>query len=151
MQIWVDGDACPVVIKEILYRVAERLQLPVTFIANQLLRVPASRFIRAVQVPAGFDVADNEIVLRLQAGDLVITGDIPLAADVLKKGGFALNPKGEFYTESNIAQLLATRKMLEEMRDSGIDTGGPAPFSQADRRNFANRLDAHLARHVKPR
>lgn len=151
MQIWVDGDACPVVIKEILYRVAERLQLQVTFIANQLLRVPPSRFIRAVQVPAGFDVADNEIVLRLQAGDLVITGDIPLAADVLKKGGFALNPKGEFYTESNIAQLLATRKMLEEMRDSGIDTGGPAPFSQADRRNFANRLDAHLARHAKLR
>ncbi len=149
MQIWVDADACPVAVKEILYRVAERLQLPVCLIANQLLRVPGSRFIRAVQVPAGMDAADHEIVRRMQAGDLVITNDIPLAADVLKKAGYALNPRGEMYLENNIGQLLATRKMLEEMRESGLDTGGPAAFSQTDRRNFANSLDTLLARLIK--
>ena len=106
MQIWVDADACPVAIKEILYRVAERLQLQVTLVANQLMRVPASRFIRAVQVPSGADVADAEIVRLLAPGDLVVTGDIPLASDVLTKGGFALNPRGEFYTPDNIAQML---------------------------------------------
>ena len=149
MQIWVDADACPGVIKEILYRVAQRLELQVTLVANQLLRVPASRFIRSVQVPSGFDVADAEIVRLLAPGDLVVTGDIPLAADVLAKGGFALNPRGEFYTEDNIAQQLTMRKFMDELRGSGVDTGGPAPFGQADRQNFANQLDRHLARYAK--
>ena len=149
MQIWVDADACPAVIKDILYRVAERLQLNVTLVANQLMRVPPSRFVRALQVPAGFDVADAEIVRLLAPGDLVVTADIPLAADVLAKGGFALNPRGEFYTDDNIAQQLTMRKFMDELRGSGVDTGGPAPFGQADRQNFANQLDRHLARHAK--
>lgn len=146
MQIWVDADACPAVIKEILYRVADRVQLQVTLVANQLLRVPPSRFIRAVQVPSGADVADQEIVRRLAPGDLVITGDIPLASDVLDKGGHALNPRGEFYTHDNIRQMLTMRAFLDELRGSGVDTGGPAAFSQADRQNFANSLDRHLQR-----
>ncbi len=149
MQIWVDADACPVAVKDILYRVAERLQLKVTLVANQLMRVPASRFIRAVQVPSGCDVADAEIVRLLAPGDLVITADIPLAADVLDKGAFALNPRGEFYTPDNIAQQLSMRKFMDELRGSGVDTGGPAPFGQADRQNFANQLDRHLQRHAK--
>ncbi len=146
MQIWVDADACPAVIKEILYRVADRVQLQVTLVANQLMRVPPSRFIRAVQVPSGADVADQEIVRRLAPGDLVITGDIPLASDVLDKGGYALNPRGEFYTHDNIRQMLTMRAFLDELRGSGVDTGGPAAFSQADRQNFANSLDRHLQR-----
>ncbi|HEX9171393.1 MAG TPA: YaiI/YqxD family protein [Telluria sp.] len=149
MQIWVDADACPGVIKEILFRVAERLQLDVTLVANQLIRVPGSRFIRALQVPLGADVADAEIVRLLVAGDLVITGDIPLAADVLAKGGFALNPRGEFYTDDNIAQQLTMRKFMDELRGSGVDTGGPAPFGQGDRQNFANALDRHLSRYAR--
>jgi uncharacterized protein YaiI (UPF0178 family) len=150
MQIWVDADACPGVIKDILFRVAERKQLNVTLVANQLLRVPGSRFIRALQVPNGADVADAEIVERLAPGDLVVTGDIPLAALVLDKGGFALNPRGEFYTRDNIAQQLTMRAFMEELRSGGVDTGGPAPFSQADRQGFANALDRHLARYAKP-
>ena len=146
MQVWVDADACPAVIKDILYRVAERLQLQVTLVANQLMRVPPSRFVRALQVPQGADVADAEIVRLLAPGDLVVTGDIPLAADVLAKGGFALNPRGEFYTVDNIAQQLTMRKFMEELRSGGIDTGGPAPFGQADRQQFANQLDRHLQR-----
>ncbi|HEU4846283.1 MAG TPA: YaiI/YqxD family protein [Burkholderiaceae bacterium] len=146
MQIWVDADACPAVIKEILYRVADRVQLQVTLVANQLLRVPPSRFIRAVQVPSGADVADQEIVRRLAPGDLVVTGDIPLASDVLDKGGYALNPRGEFYTHDNIRQMLTMRAFLDELRGSGVDTGGPAAFGQADRQNFANSLDRHLQR-----
>lgn len=149
MQIWVDADACPGVIKEILYRVAERMQLQVTLVANQLMRVPPSRFVRAVQVPSGADVADAEIVRLLALGDLVVTGDIPLASDVLKKGGFALNPRGDFYTEDNIAQQLTMRAFMDELRGSGVDTGGPAPFGQADRQQFANSLDRHLARYAK--
>ena len=149
MQIWVDADACPVVIKEILYRVGERLALNVTLVANQLMRVPASRFIRAVLVAAGAVVADAEIVRLMAAGDLVVNGDIPLAADVLAKGGFALNPRGEFYTDDNIAQQLTMRKFMDELRGSGVDTGGPAPFGQADRQNFANALDRHLARYAR--
>jgi len=146
MQIWVDADACPGVIKEILFRVAERTQIPVTLVANQLLRVPGSKFIRALQVPGGFDVADAEIVARVQPNDLVVTGDIPLAAQVLEKGGHALNPRGDFYTKDTIAQQLTMRAFMEELRSSGVDTGGPAAFSQADRQNFANALDRHLAR-----
>lgn len=146
MQTWVDADACPAVIKDILYRVADRVQMQVTLVANQLLRVPPSRFIRALQVPAGADVADKEIVRLLEPGDLVVTGDIPLAADVLKKGGHALNPRGEFYTNDNIAQMLTMRAFMDELRGSGVDTGGPAAFSQADRQHFANSLDRHLAK-----
>ncbi len=146
MQIWVDADACPGVIKDILFRVAERTQIPVTLVANQLLRVPGSKFIRALQVPGGFDVADAEIVARVQPGDLVVTGDIPLAAQVLEKGGHALNPRGEFYTKDTIAQQLTMRAFMEELRSSGVDTGGPSAFSQADRQRFANALDRHLAR-----
>lgn len=149
MQIWVDADACPAVIKDILYRVAERLELQVTLVANQLMRVPGSRFIRALQVPAGADVADAEIVERLASGDLVVTGDIPLASLVLEKGGFALNPRGEFYTADNIAQQLTMRAFMEELRSGGVDTGGPAPFGNGDRQNFANALDRHLARYRK--
>lgn len=149
MQIWVDADACPVVIKEILFRTAERLQMTTTLVANQLMRVPGSRFIRALQVPAGADEADAEIVRLLSKGDLVVTGDIPLAALVLEKGGYALNPRGEFYTDDNIAQQLTMRTFMDELRGSGVDTGGPAPFGQADRQNFANQLDRHLSRYVK--
>jgi uncharacterized protein YaiI (UPF0178 family) len=149
MQIWVDADACPGVIKDILFRVAERKQLNVTLVANQLIRVPGSRFIRALQVPAGADVADAEIVERLAPGDLVVTGDIPLAALVLDKGGFALNPRGEFYTRDNIAQQLTMRAFMEELRSGGVDTGGPAPFGNGDRQSFANALDRHLARYAK--
>jgi uncharacterized protein YaiI (UPF0178 family) len=150
MQIWVDADACPAVIKDILYRVAERTQIQVTLVANQLLRVPGSKFIRSVQVPSGADVTDAEIVERLNPGDLVVTGDIPLAALVLEKGGFALNPRGDFYTKDTIAQQLTMRAFMEELRSGGVDTGGPAAFSQADRQQFANALDRHLARH-RPR
>ncbi|MES2129553.1 MAG: YaiI/YqxD family protein [Pseudomonadota bacterium] len=149
MQIWVDADACPGVIKDILFRVAERLQMTVTLVANQLLRVPPSRFVRALQVPSGFDVADAEIVRLLAPGDLVVTGDIPLAADVLAKGGFALNPRGEFYTPDNIAQQLTMRKFMDELRAGGVDTGGPAPFGQGDSRAFANALDRHLRQHAR--
>ena len=150
MQIWVDGDACPVAIKDILFRVAERLKINVTVVANQLIRVPGSRFIRAVQVPAGPDVADAEIVRLLAPGDLVVTGDIPLAAQVLEKGGFALNPRGQFYTKDNIAQQLTMRAFMEELRSGGVDTGGPAAFNHADRQSFANQLDRHLARYARP-
>lgn len=146
MQIWVDADACPGVIKDILYRVAERTQIHVTLVANQLMRVPGSKFIRALQVPSGADVADAEIVERLAAGDLVVTGDIPLAAQVLEKGGYALNPRGDFYTKDTIAQQLTMRAFMEELRSGGVDTGGPPAFSQADRQNFANALDRHLTR-----
>ena len=145
MQIWVDADACPAVIKEILYRVAERTEITVTLVANKLLRTPPSRFIRAIQVPAGFDVADNEIVLRVQIGDLVITADIPLAADVIEKGGHALNPRGELYTRDNIQQHLSMRSFLDELRSSGVETGGPAAFNQGDRHAFAKQLDRFLA------
>ncbi|MCA1246750.1 YaiI/YqxD family protein [Massilia sp. MS-15] len=146
MHIWVDADACPGVIKDILFRVAERRQLPLTLVANQLVRVPGSRFIRALQVPAGADAADAEIVARVGEGDIVVTADIPLAAQVLDKGGLPLNPRGEWYTRDTIAQQLTMRAFMEELRGSGVDTGGPAAFSQADRQRFANALDRQLAR-----
>jgi uncharacterized protein YaiI (UPF0178 family) len=150
MQIWVDADACPAAVKEILFRAADRKQLMTTLVANQLIRVPGSRFIRSVQVPAGFDVADAEIVRLLSPGDLVVTADIPLASLVLEKGGFALNPRGEFYTPDNIRQHLSMRAFMEELRSGGVETGGPPPFGQSDRQNFANQLDRHLARYAKP-
>jgi hypothetical protein len=144
MRIWVDADACPSVVKDILFRAAERLQIHVTLVANKALRTPPSRYIRSMQVPAGFDVADAEIVKLVSEGDLVITADIPLAADVLKKNGHALNPRGELYTQGNIGQHLTMRDMMDQLRSSGIDTGGPAPFSQADRHAFAAALDRFL-------
>jgi len=143
--IWVDADACPSVIKEILFRAAEREKITVTLVANQWLRTPPSRYIHAVQVPGGFDVADGEIVRRVAAGDMVVTQDIPLAALVLEKGALALNPRGELYTRETIAQRLSMRNFMEELRGTGVDTGGPATFSQRDRQSFANALDRWLA------
>ncbi|MBC7503048.1 MAG: YaiI/YqxD family protein [Herminiimonas sp.] len=145
MHIWVDADACPVAIKEILFRMADRLKIPVTLVANKLLRVPPSPYINAIQVAAGFDVADSEIVRLVAPGDLVVTADIPLASDILDKGGFPLNPRGDFYTVDTIAQQLTMRAFLDQLRASGVDTGGPAPFSQRDRQAFANQLDRYLA------
>ena len=147
MHIWVDADACPLVIKEILFRAAERTRIPLTLVANQPLRIPPSPWIKAIQVPAGFDVADNKIVRQMQPGDLVVTADIPLAAEVIQKGGHALNPRGEFYTKENIRERLDMRNFLDELRGSGVNTGGPASFSQGDRQAFANRLDRFLSRH----
>jgi uncharacterized protein YaiI (UPF0178 family) len=147
MQIWVDADACPNVIKQILFQAAERLQISTTLVANQFLATPPSRVIKALQVPAGFDVADNEIVRLMQAGDLVITSDIPLASDVLAKSGYPLNPRGAFYTDENIREYLSMRQFMEELRSGGIETGGPAAFSNADRQAFANQLDRFLAKH----
>ncbi len=149
MHIWVDADACPAVIKDILYRAAQRWRLPLTLVANQMLRTPPSPWIRAVQVPRGFDVADVHIAQHAAAGDLVITGDIPLAADVLAKGAMAINPRGERYSPETIRERLAMRDMMEELRASGVDTGGPSAFSQADRKAFANQLDALLARQAR--
>ncbi|WP_347249048.1 YaiI/YqxD family protein [Zoogloea sp.] len=149
MHIWIDADACPGVIKEILFRAAERLQIDTTLVANRLLRPPPSRFIRAVQVPAGFDVADAHIVAQVAGGDLVVTADIPLAAAVLARGAHALNPRGELYTQANIAERLSMRNFLEELRSSGVQTGGPAAFSQADRQAFGAALDRFLARHTR--
>ena len=146
MKIWVDADACPVVIKEILFKAAERTGTRLTLVANQSIRVPPSRFIRSVQVASGYDVADNEIVKRLEAGDLVITGDIPLAADVIEKDGFALNPRGEMYTAENIKARLNIRDFMDSLRGSGIDTGGPPALSQNDRKAFADNLDRFLAK-----
>ncbi len=149
MDIWVDADACPVVIKEILFRAAERTEVPVTLVANQPMRVPGSRFITALQVSSGFDVADDEIVKRTAAGDLVITSDIPLAAEVIDKGATALSPRGELYTRENIKGRLNMRDFLDTMRSSGMDTGGPPALSQTDRQQFANHLDRILARAQK--
>jgi len=145
-QIWVDADACPKVIKEILYRAADRVGMPLTLVANQPLQVPGSRYIRSIQVAAGFDVADNHIVQQAEAGDLVITADIPLAAEVVAKGCLALNPRGDLYTEDNIRQRLNMRDFMDTLRSSGVDTGGPAALSQADRQAFANQLDRLLAK-----
>jgi len=145
-KIWVDADACPVVIRDILFRAAERVGIELTLVANQPLRVPPSRFIRALQVSSGFDVADNEIVRRVEAGDLVITSDIPLAAEVIEKGGHALSPRGERYTADNIKGRLNMRDFMDTMRASGIQSGGPPALGQADRQAFANHLDRFLAR-----
>lgn len=146
MHIWVDADACPGVVKDILFRAAERARIAMTLVANQSLRVPPSLFIRAIRVEAGFDVADNRIVRDLAPGDLVITADIPLASAVIDKGGHALNPRGEFYSPENIRERLAVRDMLDQLRGAGVRTGGPATLSHADRQAFANQLDRFLAR-----
>ncbi len=144
MAIWVDADACPNVIKEVLYRAADRTQTLVTFVANQFLRVPPSPYLRTLQVPAGFDVADNEIVRRAEPGDLVITADIPLAAEVIEKGAAALNPRGERYSSATIRERLTMRDFMDTMRASGVQTGGPAAMSPRDRQQFANELDSWL-------
>ena len=148
MHVWVDADACPAVIKEILFRAAERVRVPLTLVANQPLRTPPSPVIRSVVVSAGFDVADNYIVQKVQPGDLVITADIPLASEVIDAGGHALNPRGEFYSPENIRQRLNMRDFMDTMRSSGVQMGGPAAFSQRDRQAFANQLDRFLARKV---
>lgn len=149
MQIWVDADACPVVIKEILFRAAERTKITTTLVANQFLRTPASPYIKTMQVPSGFDVADSRIVLELTAGDLVITADIPLAAQVVEKGGHALNPRGELYTTANIQERLTMRNLMEELRGNGVDISGPSAFNQADRQAFAAALDRFIAKQLK--
>jgi uncharacterized protein YaiI (UPF0178 family) len=146
MNIWVDADACPAVIKEILFRAAERTATPLTLVANHSLPVPRSRYIKFVQVKHGFDVADNEIVKRLSSGDLVITSDIPLAAEVIEKGGQALSPRGELYTVNNIRARLNMRDFMETMRASGVNTGGPDALNHADRKSFADQLDRILGR-----
>jgi len=144
MPIWVDADACPKVIKEVLYRAAERAQIEITFVANQPLTVPPSRFLKTLRVPAGFDVADNEIVRRAEKGDLVITADIPLAAEVMEKGAVALNPRGERYSNATIRERLTMRDFMDTMRASGIQTGGPSALNLKDRQQFANELDKWL-------
>lgn len=148
MQIWVDADACPRVIKEILFRAAERVKVSLTMVANHSLTTPPSSYVRFVQVPSGIDVADNEIVKRLAVGDLVITGDIPLAAEIIKKGGHALSPRGELYSADTIQERLNMRGFLDTLRASGVTTGGPAVISQADRQSFGNQLDRFLIRHT---
>jgi uncharacterized protein len=149
MNIWVDADACPVVVKEILFRAAERTKIIVTLVANQSIDIPSSHYIKFLQVRQGFDVADNEIVRRMQQGDLVITSDIPLAADVIEKHGIALSPRGELYTANDIRARLNMRDFMESLRSSGINTGGPPALNQADRKAFADHLDQILTRHTK--
>jgi uncharacterized protein len=149
MDIWVDADACPVIIKDLLFKIAMRTSTVVTLVANQSLKIPKSIFIKLLIVAAGFDVADNEIVKQMKPGDLVITADIPLAADVVDKGGLALNPRGELYTKDNIKSRLYVRDIMETMRSSGIDTKGPSPMSQKDKQLFANTIDKLITRHSK--
>lgn len=146
MNIWVDADACPAAVKEILYRAAERARVSLTLVANQPLRTPPSPFIRALQVPLGFDVADNEIARRVEPRDLVITADIPLAAAVIERGGHALDPRGELFSAETIRERLTMRDFMDELRASGVQTGGPSPLSHGDRQRFANQLDRLLAR-----
>lgn len=145
MRIWVDADACPGVIKDILFRAAERVRVTLTLVANQPIRTPPSRYIKSIQVSPGFDVADNRIVREAEPGDLVVTADIPLAAEIVAKGAVALNPRGKFYTPENIKESLAMRDMAEEIRATGTMTGGPAPLGKKERQAFANQLDRLLA------
>jgi uncharacterized protein len=150
MQVLVDADACPVVIKDILFRAAKRAEVVVTLVANQYLRTPPSPFIKSIQVPAGFDAADARVVELVASGDLVITADIPLAAAVLERGAHALDPRGNWFTRENIQERLTMRDVMDQLRNSGIDTGGPAPFSARDSKAFAGQLDRFLARHKTP-
>jgi uncharacterized protein YaiI (UPF0178 family) len=147
MQIWVDADACPRVIKEILFRAARRVGVKTILVANQPMQIPGSDYIEAVQVRSGLDVADGYIVQHLQPEDLVITADIPLAAAVIAGGGYALNPRGEFYTANNVRERLALRDFMTQLRSGGVETGGPPTFSPRDREAFANQLDRFLAKH----
>jgi uncharacterized protein len=146
MRIWVDADACPVVIKEILYRAADRVGIELILVANKLLKVPPSRHISSRRVPAGFDVADRYIEEAVEPGDLVITADIPLASAVVDRGGIALNPRGELYTADNVREHLSRRDLLDELRGLGLAGGGPPPLDASDRRNFAGKLDTVLTR-----
>lgn len=141
MKIWVDADACPVAIKEIIFRAAQRAKIETTLVANHNIRVPLSPYIKSYRVPAGFDKADDEIVQRIAADDLVITADIPLASEILDKKAKALNPRGEMYSQATIKAKLGMRDFMETMRASGVHTGGPASLNQTDKRNFANELD----------
>ncbi|QYJ96636.1 YaiI/YqxD family protein [Shewanella rhizosphaerae] len=149
MKIWVDADACPGVIKEILFRAADRAEIAVTLVANHAMRIPPSRFIQLVTVSSGFDVADNEIVRRAVPGDLVITADIPLASEVIDKGALALNPRGELYTEHNIKSILNMRDFMDTMRASGVQTGGPAAIGQSEKQAFGNQLDRLITKYHK--
>ena len=146
MKIWVDADACPNVIKDILFRAAQRVRISTILVANQLIKTPPSSYISKVQVRAGFDEADKYIAEAIEQGDLVITADIPLASQVIDKGGHALNPRGELYSRDNIRQRLSLRNFMEELRSSGVNTGGPPSLSQSDRQAFANELDRFLTR-----
>ena len=149
MKIWVDADACPVVVKDILFRAAERTGVELTLVANQPLSTPSSRNINTLQVPRGFDVADDEIVKRLAPGDLVITSDIPLAAEVIEKGGHALSPRGELHTKENIGAKLNMRDFMDTMRSSGVEMGGgPSAYGQRDKQEFANKIDRFLTKHA---
>ena len=148
MKIWVDADACPVVIKEILYRAADRTGVLVTLVANKALRIPNSEYVAMLQVDHGFDVADNEIVRRVNPGDLVVTADIPLAAEVVGKGGHALDPRGELYTADNIGARLNIRDFMDSLRTGGVETGGPTALSQSDRNEFANHLNELLSKNA---
>ncbi|MFT5722477.1 MAG: hypothetical protein ACI9W6_002806 [Motiliproteus sp.] len=148
MQIWVDADACPRVIRDILFRAAQRAHINTTLVANQLVPTPPSPWLHSVRVASGFDIADDYIVQKTAPGDLVITADIPLAAEVIDKGGLALNPRGELYSPESIRQRLNMRDFMETLRASGIQTGGPATLSLADRQTFANQLDRLLAQRV---
>jgi uncharacterized protein YaiI (UPF0178 family) len=150
MQIWVDADACPVVIREILFRAAERTGVLMTLVANKPVRLPVAQNIQFVQVPQGFDAADKRIVELMSGGDLVITADVPLAAAAIEKGGVALNPRGELYTSENVRERLSVRNFLDELRGSGVNTGGPPALSQRERQMFANQLDRWLAKRPKP-
>lgn len=147
MKIWVDADACPVVIKEVIFRAAERTKVLTTLVANHSMHIPKSPYIKFLQVQSGFDIADDEIVKRVEINDLVITSDIPLASEVIDKKGFALSPRGELYTMENIKARLNIRDFMDTMRASGVDTGGPAKISQQDRQQFANHLDSHLQKY----
>ena len=149
MKIWVDADACPVVIKEILFKAAERTKIHTTFVANHSIRIPPSRVIHFLHVSSGFDIADDEIVKRVAENDLVITADIPLADEIISKSAIALSPRGELFTKENIKSRLNIRDFMDTMRASGVQTGGPPPLSQSDRQTFANHLDTILMRNSK--
>jgi len=149
MQIWVDGDACPVEIKELLYRAAVRVQLKLTVVANQTIRIPRSEYISLMTVPSGLNVADKQIVELLNPGDLVVTADIPLAAHVVHKGGIALDPRGDLLTEANIGERITMRNLMDELRANDLVTGGPAPYGPKDKQAFANQLDRILAKRAK--
>jgi len=149
MNIWVDADSCPVVIKDILFRAANRTEVQLTLVANQTLRIPVSPYIKFLKVTSGFDVADNEIVKRLNAGDLVVTSDIPLAAEVIEKRAYVLSPRGEVFSTDNIKERLTMRDFMDTLRSSGIETGGPQSLSHSDRKSFANHLDKLLTRYAR--
>jgi len=146
MKIWIDADACPKAIKELLYRLADKRQILLTLVANRSLNHPVSRWISAIQVGAGADVADQEIVRLLEPGELVVTADIPLAADTIAKGGYALDPRGIFFSAENIQERLSVRNFMDDLRSNGVETGGPPAYGAKDKQKFANELDRFLAR-----